>query len=551
MKKLFFAVLSITIGIMSFLVVLAQSPPTVFVDDNWAGTANGTNIGSLVYGTNAFATISEGIDAAQAGIYMRVFVYNGNYAENNFNIFKQGLVIEGETKDGVVLVAPPVPPISPSSLAPDYVFGIFSNGVRISNMSIIGDNTINYAVFGEAAQLDNTSISDLIVSRFVEAGISLSSTVLSNSAVVNNTKVSYCTNGISLRNINNALISHNLVENTVIGILHKNEFDAQSTIIYNDVKYASDIGYDLERCNTGLSVFYYNNALFTLSSISTGVKLTNCGYTEDESFVLNKIENAQIGIDIIGNLVGSVKIGAGNKIYGKYIEHNSSKGIQAQSSSTNSGSFSVLACEFKGWDNAVYLNPSTNQETSINETVFINNCNAVYISGAYSKTDIHNCFVESCQAGIVKTNTSPVDASSNWWGTNDYKAIRQLFPNGFGGIDYSPWFWFNTNNKGEGYGFKGDYSEMGVDAASIKTGGIGHLTEASDIVTHSVVYAALGTYNEQLSINKSVTIVGLIEDGIKPIVQCARSKPVINGALMELTAVIMNMKIVSLNSSLN
>src|SRR5437868_15139156 len=69
----------------------------VYVDDSWAGTANGADpandpIGGLLFGTNAFSEIQSAVNAVSAN--GTVVVYGGTYSTDNPLNITKALVIE-------------------------------------------------------------------------------------------------------------------------------------------------------------------------------------------------------------------------------------------------------------------------------------------------------------------------------------------------------------------------------------------------------------------------------------------------------------------------
>lgn len=115
MKK-FLGVLFILVLVFSLAAIGLQSPvlaqsPEVWVDNDWAGSNPGDPVDGHIFGTDAFATIQDGIDAvASPGM---VHVAGGTYYENI--TLKDGLklqgagadvtTIDGDRKGGVVFMA--------------------------------------------------------------------------------------------------------------------------------------------------------------------------------------------------------------------------------------------------------------------------------------------------------------------------------------------------------------------------------------------------------------------------------------------------------------
>ena len=120
---------------------------TVWVDDDWVGTPNGTPVGGHIFGTDAFATIQDGIDNVLAG--GTVNVYPGNYNETavgrmvlgvsgpyQFGLFiatyKSGITVQGISAGGA--------PITSFGAVVANVQTNATNGFGPSGVFVEGDN---------------------------------------------------------------------------------------------------------------------------------------------------------------------------------------------------------------------------------------------------------------------------------------------------------------------------------------------------------------------------------------------------------------------------
>ncbi len=108
----------------------------------------------------------------------------------------------------------------------------------------------------------------------------------------------------------------------------------------------------------------------------------------------------------------------------------------------------------------------------------------------------------------VKVNTSlvteAVNASGNWWGSTDATTVRAS-SNAGAGVDYTPWLGGGTPMDP---GFDGDVAELWVDDDSLQTGTTGRIQEGVNLVSGSTVHVAAGTYNENVVLNKALTLDG-------------------------------------------
>ncbi len=106
----------------------------------------------------------------------------------------------------------------------------------------------------------------------------------------------------------------------------------------------------------------------------------------------------------------------------------------------------------------------------------------------------------------IGTVTETVDASGNWWGSNAAAAVLSE-ANAGAGVDYTPWLDDGTDTSVDP-GFQGDFSTLHVDDDSPQVGSTGRVQEGVDLVTGSTVYLEPGTYEEQVEIDKDMTLSG-------------------------------------------
>ena len=99
---------------------------------------------------------------------------------------------------------------------------------------------------------------------------------------------------------------------------------------------------------------------------------------------------------------------------------------------------------------------------------------------------------------------SVIDASGNWWDSNAEADITAKIA---GNVDYTPWLNVGTDTDAAA-GFQGDFSYLNVSAASPQTGSIGRIQEAIDLVSGSTVNVLAGTYAENVTVNKKITLIG-------------------------------------------
>ena len=136
------------------------------------------------------------------------------------------------------------------------------------------------------------------------------------------------------------------------------------------------------------------------------------------------------------------------------------------------------------------------------------------IGSAASHYINYNSIYSSVAYGVRNLDAAKVDASCNWWGTND--------PTGVAGevsayVDYTPWLDTGTDTEPGTPGFQGDFSTLWVDDDSPQTGAPGRIQEGVDLVTGSTVNVVDGTYTEQVYITKSLALEGVTSPS-KPVI---------------------------------
>jgi RHS repeat-associated protein len=99
----------------------------------------------------------------------------------------------------------------------------------------------------------------------------------------------------------------------------------------------------------------------------------------------------------------------------------------------------------------------------------------------------------------------PVDASGNWLGGSTPAGTAA---NVIGDVDYTPWLDSGTDTDGGTFGFQGDFSALWVDDDSPQVGATGRIQEGVNLVSGSTVTVAAGIYDEEVTIDKSLTLQG-------------------------------------------
>ncbi len=115
--------------------------------------------------------------------------------------------------------------------------------------------------------------------------------------------------------------------------------------------------------------------------------------------------------------------------------------------------------------------------------------------------------------GVDNIDAAIADAGGNWWG--DFDALIVGGSVGMSGnVDYTPWLAVGTDT-GAAAGFQGDFSTLYVDDDSPQANLVGRIQEGIDLVTASTVHVLDGEYEEQVTVYKSVELLGA-NAGVNP-----------------------------------
>ncbi len=137
--------------------------------------------------------------------------------------------------------------------------------------------------------------------------------------------------------------------------------------------------------------------------------------------------------------------------------------------------------------------------------------NSIGVAVGYNAADVATAVAHSNDlsgnvdyALVNAASTVTVDASANGWGINTPAGVLGETS---GSVDYTPWF-HNAGDMNVAPGFQGDYSVLDVDDDSPQTGSVSRINEAIDLVSGSTVNVAAGLYDERVTINKSISLLG-------------------------------------------
>jgi hypothetical protein len=236
-------------------------------------------------------------------------------------------------------------------------------------------------------------------------------------------------------------------------------------------------------------------------------------------------ENAQKDIEILvgGNNVADPSVTIHNCDFGMIVNGRSqgTVGRNARTIRDNRVGIYVYGGELRMEGSRMANNQTAIlvEDKPLNNTVF------------ESFVTVDNNLFEGNGINIDNRSSRPVQASFNYWGSNNAALVNASMRQTGSGIDFSPWFdsGADTDNNSQN-GFDGDYSFVHVDARSFQVGGLSHLQEAVNEPRVQRVFVHDGAYAGNTNVTRSLT---LTNDGAAPLPQLASLS--INGAGSRLT----------------
>jgi parallel beta-helix repeat protein len=401
MKKLIYLI--VVIGVLALIVVGCTNsvvPPAeqdnlntftksngseVWVDDDWSGTVNGATVDGHTFGTDAFATIQDGVDAVLPG--GTVYVANGTYTATSIAsiVIIKSLSLIGESRDGAIIDAG----MWGTSNA-DWPKGIhvYADDVTIKNFTVqgfTGDQIVTggYGVLFRDFAHDTPGEGYIYYTGCIAENIKSQFNYYPMYALVNQNLT-----------INNCLIQDNLGD----GMFIARGCDSV-TITGNIVLNSGNQGIWVGKCWLGL------------------------GPSDNATITDNYINGAwEGGISFVGS--------NGAIISGNTITNAAGDGWSKGALSLKDGSSNVEA-----YNNMIYNNDGSWGGYS-------GTGHGIGIDGNPSNINLHhNNIYNNAGYGIYNYSTVTINATCNWWGAVDGPSY-----NGSGSgnavsdnVDFSPW----------------------------------------------------------------------------------------------------------------
>ena len=475
---------------------LEDAPAETWVDDSWSGSLVGMEVApGAFFGYNAFATIQQGIDNVLAG--GTVHVADGIYPEFNLLINK-ALTIQGAGggSGGSVIDATGF-----SDISNVVRINLTSGNATLDGFRILTGQNMNgiYAhssSAGSAITITNNYIEGWRTAVHPERTCSEDNFALITNgsyaalSFLHNEILMGCSNAILLeRHYGSSDVSYNTWDRGV---------DDVDTAGYFNMNYAGADVTSLQKVSHN-TIDLGGGTLFTNAQRTSGIDFA-ASYTG----VPGGFTNVEISANTFTNLRpyrraiqlwnNAPAPGLAGGISNAVIVDNTITGLGA----LETGSFGIRL-----------LGKTVNTQVHNN---FIADTAFGFRVGSWNEHVTEGVDVAFKENSLTATGT-PVewlgtgllDASANWWGTNDPAALSAEL--GGLSVDYSPWLDGGTDTSADP-GFQGDFSTLWVDDSSPQSASGGVIAEGQALVSGSTVYVAPGTYPETVTITEPLNLYG-------------------------------------------
>jgi VCBS repeat-containing protein len=481
------------------------------------GIVTNQNTGEL------FCSIQSAIDDADTLDGHTILVGNGTYVENV--VVNKAVELVGESQTGVVvqpaLVNPDCRTGGSGSICGGLASNIFlvqANNVTIHDMTLDGNNP-NLASGVTCGGEDIDARNGIIENH--------SAGVFNNLEVYDTTVRNIYLRGIYASSRGNGFnLHHNMVQNVQCeyasiammnfggsGIIANNTIDqANDAINANWSRGTQFLNNTVTNSGSGIHTDNSGSSAGSVADLIQGNTVTCDGLSSSPygiwTFVTylaptvarNTITNCGIGLSAWGEGNPVVTLFTNNVVTGP----DTITGTVGAYITTDliSWGYTDVSVRFEGnvitnYDTAIYLtadpqswNPYAYEAKTIHATFFNN---SIY--------DYHVGLDMGTQG------TYNMDASANWWGSNDPTTVKTA-ANGGEIADYTPWLDVGTDTSADA-GFQGDFTALWVDDDSPQTGITGRIQEGVNLVEASgTVNVAVGTYPEQVTITKNMRLLG-------------------------------------------
>ncbi len=496
----------------------------VIVDDDFTSqadvdaynSANGTN---YTYGYDAFGSIQEGIDAVSGST---VNVAAGTYVEQ-VHITSDNLNLVGSGAGSTIIQSPANLTEYFTTSADNYpvVFVDGATGVVISDLTVDGNRqgNANY--------------------KFVGVGFWNSGGTLSSAEVLNimDTPFSGAQHGVGVYAYNNTGGPYTVVVNdVVVDDFQKTAVALSGDGLTVDIDNVTVIGAGPTSVTAQNGIQIGFGAGGTVNDCSvTGIDYTGASWTASGALIYNATNVDMTNVDLDQCQSSVYYQDASGTIDGCSITNPSGDGLIAYSYAAKAGQPRAMASpmdadlavsgekvamtvtvsntEILGtgaadsWATYAYASNGAITYTVTGCTISDWTYGVVpYDAGPGVTADINNNAIVNCDYALGSSASDPAvhDAESNWYGVTAAADVAAMVD---GAFDYSPWYGANYVNDPHSTPWV-----WYVDDVENST-----IQEAIDGATSGdTIYVSSGTYNEQVTINKNLAVLG--EDAVTTII---------------------------------
>lgn len=192
---------------------------------------------------------------------------------------------------------------------------------------------------------------------------------------------------------------------------------------------------------------------------------------------------------------------------------NDDNGIEVNSFSSN---ITITANSFTGGNDGVVLDGSGGANIANNFFSGIGDDGVqIEVSGYHTVTVFNNSFsgFGGGRDAVNNNDSLTVNASGNYWGAVTESGVADVVD---GSVDFTPFLMLSADTDGNASnGFQGDFSNLFVTALGGQTQSGGRINEAVGLLADGsltggsrLIWVGPGTFNENVLVNKSVTLRG-------------------------------------------
>ena len=354
---------------------ITVSPLNFYVDDDWAGTAPGADPDgagpATSFGTDAFATITDALNAANAGLAgSSIFVAAGTYAEGFLSLSKDG--------DNLVGAGLGLTHVTLGSL------DVSGAGTLVEHFDLTGSGSGRVVRLrggmNQQAAVQHNRIGGGAVGVSVEG--SSNNVIFENVLHDNGCSSSFCgpSAAVLLQGDGNLVLANTIASSTNHGISVRGSFNA----ITNNQISGSGAAYPAFNEPSGIEV---------VGSGDIGGNVISGNTIRNSAFAGIKVGNRVDGTTISGNLVDGTRNGGAN----------------GGASGANAGGAAILITT-NGASNTTITGNQLGPNTGYGILQAAS-------GGASTGTVAHqNAITGNALGGVVNRDSPVLDARNNWWG---------------------------------------------------------------------------------------------------------------------------------------